>query len=99
MSCRIRYSDVARELNVSTTTIKAWSETLESLGYYKRTPCGPAGVDVQLCPEAWPCPSTGTALTSTLETAASVIDALRLTLSKALDSTAAEFRQMREAAA
>ena len=92
--CRIKYADVARDLGVSTTTLKAWSESLEKLGYYTRTPCGPAGVDIRLCSDAWPSRDAGTTVMDTLRDIADVLDALRVTLDRALDSAASDVRRV-----
>ena len=95
--CRLKYADVATQLGVSVTTLKTWAETLARLGYFTREPCGPAGVDIRLCPERWP--SMGaTALAATATRIADVLSAVRLTVDNALASAAADVLRAGEAA-
>jgi hypothetical protein len=90
--CRLKYAEVANELGASATTVKTWSEALEKLRYYARTPCGPAGVGIRLCLERWPSQGARTALTNAGEQIAAVLDAVRLTVDRALGSAAADVR-------
>ena len=96
--CRIKYTDVARDLGVSVTTVKTWAETLEHLGFFKREPCGPSGVDLRLDPERWPNCGTGTAMDAVVSRLVNMLDAVQVTIGGALESAKAEVRRVREAA-
>ncbi len=94
-SCRLKYADVAARLDVSVTTVKTWAESLGTLGYFTREACGPAGVEIRLCAERWP-GRGGTALVEAVNTVARVIDAVRVTVNRALESATAEVRRVGE---
>lgn len=96
--CRLKYADVAKELDVSVTTAKGWAEALEELGYFTRKPCGPAGVDIRLCLKCWPCEGVGTALQATSKRLVDVLGALRLTVDGTLASTITDVQRVLEAA-
>jgi hypothetical protein len=93
VSCRLRYADIARELDVSVTTIKTWADLLEKLGYFTRQPCGPAGVDIRLSSERWPSRSRFNAVNAMAQRAVAVLDAVRVTVDAALVSAAADVRR------
>ena len=99
MTCRIKYGDVANWLSVSVTTVKMWAETLAKLGYITREPVGPAGVDIQLCPDRWPTSDGGRVLARAAQHIATVLDAVKLTIDQALTSAVGEIRHIGEVAA
>jgi len=92
--CRLKYADVAKELGVSVTTVKAWAESLVTLGYLTREPCGPSGVDIHLCAERWPDQQSETALATTANRVADIITAVRITVDGALASATTEIRRV-----
>lgn len=91
--CRFKYGDVAKELGVSVTTVKAWSESLATLGYFTREACGPTGVEIRLCPERWPSRARSSALVAAVEQATMVLEAVRMTVDRALASAVADLRR------
>lgn len=97
-SCRLKYSSVAADLAVSTTTLKSWAALLEQLGFFKRQPCGPAGVDIMLNPARWPSGGTGTALDASVLKLVAVLEAARLTVDGALRSAVTDVQDVRAAA-
>lgn len=96
MCCRLKYADVARELVVSVTTVKAWADTLEKLGYFTRKPCGPAGVDIRLRMERWPSRERSNALTAMSQRTVAVLEALRITVDGVLASAVTDVRGVGE---
>lgn len=92
-SCRLRYGEIARELDVSVTTIKTWADSLEKRGFFTRQPCGPAGVDIRLTSERWPSRSRFNAVNAMAQRAGAILDAVCMTVEAALVSAAADVRR------
>lgn len=88
--CTIRYADVAHGLDASVSTVKAWADTLDKLGYFTRAPQGRSGVLVRLNAERWPTRDNTQA--TAIGRAASIISATRTTLGAALDGALAQLQ-------
>jgi hypothetical protein len=88
--CTIHYAVVAQDLGASVSTVKAWADALDRLGYFTRVPHGRSGVLVRLNPERWP--TRDSSQDTAVRQAASIISATRTTLNAALDGALAQLQ-------
>lgn len=88
--CTVRYVDVAHELGASLSTVKAWADTLDKLGYVTRVPQGRNGVHIRLNPEQWP--ARDHSQDTAIQRAAGIIGATRTTVNAALDGALAQLQ-------
>ena len=89
-TCTVRYADAAATLGVSVSTIKAWADALDKLGYFTRTPSGRSGVLIHLNAERWPGPDRKQDLA--IERVTGIVTAARVTINAALDGAVAQLQ-------